>query len=135
MKWLVFKWVALINLLCIFINISYYFGQNQLFIFLVLNKHYVWVNTYNMLLLVVFIEDNQVYYVIIKKKLKKKANCLPSGVGISVSLPMLTLMLIADLEKTNSMNSAEFNLKKDLLPYLSNFLPNLDPQTRKLEIT
>ena len=34
---------------------------------------------------------------------------------------------LADFEKMNSMNSAEFNFLKDFLPNLQRFLPNLDP--------
>ena len=40
----------------------------------------------------------------------------------------------ADLEKTIFMNS-DFNFFNDFPPSLSNFLPNLDPWTCKLEIT
>ena len=32
-----------------------------------------------------------------------------------------------DMEKTNFMNSVEFNFLKDFLPNLVIFLPNLDP--------
>ena len=43
--------------------------------------------------------------------------------------------LWAGLEKTNSMNSVEFNFFLDFLPNLLTFSPNLDPWTCKLKIT
>ena len=44
-SWLVLKRVPWINLLCIFINISYILWQNQPLSSAVLDKHLVWVNT------------------------------------------------------------------------------------------
>ena len=42
---------------------------------------------------------------------------------------------IADLEKTNSMNSVEFNFLKDFPPNVKIFPPNLDSWMCKLELT